>query len=164
MSAALGRRFVADLESVRQPVENASRRQPFAAELGRCARCHRRRTDRRDDHVSSVEFSFPAAGLDSNSFGSYVVSNIGTVGLDTGFGSLLPSSNVSLVFILGTVQNKPAIVNGEIVPRRIMLLSATLDHRVVDGSHGGLLFRAIKHMAKNPEILETKPDPSKAKF
>ncbi len=108
--------------------------------------------------------SLPGIGLDSNSFGSYVVSNIGTVGLDTGFGSLLPSSNVSLVFILGSIVKKPAIVKGEIVPRRIMLLSATLDHRVVDGSHGGTLFRAIKRMVKNPEILESEPDPAKAAF
>ena len=108
--------------------------------------------------------SLPGVGLDSNSFGSYVVSNIGTVGLDTGFGSLLPSSNVSLVFILGSILKKPAVVNDEVVPRRIMLLSATLDHRVVDGSHGGLLFRAIKQMAKNPEILESEPAPGKAAF
>lgn len=108
--------------------------------------------------------SIPGLGLDSNSFGSYVVSNIGTVGLDTGFGSLLPSSNISLIFILGSILKKPAVVNDEIVPRRIMLLSATLDHRVVDGSHGGKLFRCIKQMVKNPEILESSPDPSKAAF
>lgn len=108
--------------------------------------------------------SIPGVGLDSNSFGSYVVSNIGTVGLDTGFGSLLPSSNVSLVFILGSILKKPAVVNDEVVPRRIMLLSATLDHRVVDGSHGGKLFRAIKQYAKNPELLEKAPDPAQASF
>lgn len=108
--------------------------------------------------------SIPGIGLDSNSFGSYVVSNIGTVGLDTGYGSLLPSSNVSLVLILGTIQNKPAVVNGEIVPRRIMLLSATLDHRVVDGSHGGRLFRQIKYLLKNPHLLESAPEENLAKF
>lgn len=108
--------------------------------------------------------SIPGIGLDSNSFGSYVVSNIGTVGLDTGFGSLLPSSNISFVFVLGTVQKKPVVINDEIVIRKIMLMASTLDHRVVDGSHGGKLFRCIKQMAKNPEVLETTPDPSKAAF
>jgi len=108
--------------------------------------------------------SVPGIGLDSNSFGSYMVSNIGTVGLDTGYASLLPSSNISFVFILGTVEKKPVVVNDEIVIRRVMLLSATLDHRVVDGSHGGTLFRFIKQIAKNPEILDSKPDPSKALF
>ncbi|MBT3384914.1 MAG: dehydrogenase [Prolixibacteraceae bacterium] len=105
--------------------------------------------------------SLPFIGLDSNSFGSYVISNIGSLGLDTGYGSLLPSSNVSVVFILGSIVKKPVIINDEIVPRRIMALSATLDHRVVDGSHGGIMFRSIKHFIKNPELLESKPDAAK---
>lgn len=105
--------------------------------------------------------SMPGLGLDSNSFGSYVVSNIGSVGLDTGYGSLLPSSNVSVVFILGSIVKKPVVINDVIVPRRIMVLSATLDHRVVDGSHGGRLFRSIKHFVKNPDLLEVNPEKSK---
>jgi pyruvate dehydrogenase E2 component (dihydrolipoamide acetyltransferase) len=108
--------------------------------------------------------SMPVIGLDSNSFGSYIISNIGTVGLDTGFGSLLPSSNISFVFVLGAINKKPIVVNDEVVIRRVMLLSSTLDHRVVDGSHGGRLFRFIKQLAKNPEILDTKPDPSTSIF
>ncbi len=108
--------------------------------------------------------SMPGFGLDSNSFGSYVVSNIGTVGLDTGFASLLPSSNVSFVFILGSINKKPVVINDEVVVRRVILLSSTLDHRVVDGSHGGTLFRYIKKIAKNPEILDSKPEPSLSKF
>ncbi|MEN8117052.1 MAG: 2-oxo acid dehydrogenase subunit E2 [Bacteroidota bacterium] len=108
--------------------------------------------------------SLPGIGLDSNSFGSYVISNIGSVGLDTGYGSLLPSSNVSVVWILGTIVKKPVIIDDEIVVRRIMALSATLDHRVVDGSHGGRMFRKIKYLLKNPELLENPPDKSKAIF
>lgn len=108
--------------------------------------------------------SLPIIGLDSNSFGSYIVSNIGTVGLDTGYGSLLPSSNISFVFILGSINKKPVVVNDEIVIRRVMLLSSTLDHRVVDGSHGGRLFRVIKQIAKNPQILDSKPDASQSMF
>jgi len=108
--------------------------------------------------------SMPVLGLDSNSFGSYVISNIGTVGLDTGFGSLLPSSNISFVFVLGAINKKPIVVNDEVVVRRVMLLSSTLDHRVVDGSHGGRLFRFIKMVAKNPEILDSKPEASLSIF
>ncbi len=108
--------------------------------------------------------SVPGIGLDSNSFGSFIVSNIGTVGLDTGYGSLLPSSNISFVFILGSINKKPVVIDDKIEIRRVMWLSSTLDHRVVDGSHGGRLFRVIKRMAKNPEILDLKPDPASAIF
>lgn len=117
-------------------------------------------------HTVTIKWgiSLPGLGLDSNSFGSYVVSNIGSVGLDTGYASLLPSSNVSVVWILGSIVKKPVVVNDEIVPRRILALSATLDHRVVDGSHGGRVFRLIKYYIKHPEELEVKPDKSKAAF
>jgi pyruvate dehydrogenase E2 component (dihydrolipoamide acetyltransferase) len=98
--------------------------------------------------------SLPGINLSANSFGSYVVSNIGTVGLDTGYGSLLPASNISFVLIMGTINKKPVVINDEVVVRRIMKLSATLDHRVVDASHGGSLFRGIKYYAKNPELLD----------
>ena len=101
--------------------------------------------------------SLPGVGLSANSFGSYVVSNIGSVGLDTGYGALLPSANVSVVMILGTVLKKPVVINDEIVIRKILKLSATLDHRVVDGSHGGKLFRVIKRLVKNPQLLESPP-------
>jgi len=100
----------------------------------------------------------PGINLSSDSFGSYIISNIGTLGLDTGYAALLPSSNVSIVLILGKVYKKPVVINDQIVPRKILLLSATLDHRVVDGSHGGKLFRYIKYLVKNPELLDKNPE------
>lgn len=101
--------------------------------------------------------SFPWVNLSSDSFGSYVVSNIGTLGLDTGYGALLPSSNVSIVMIIGKEYKKPVVINDEVLIRKVFTLSATLDHRVVDGSHGGKLFRFIKYMIKNPYLLDQKP-------
>lgn len=96
----------------------------------------------------------PALGLDDHSFGSYVVSNIGSLGLDMGFPALFPISNVSLVLIQGGVSLKPWVVNGEVVPRRILSLGAALDHRVLDGSHGGKLFQYLRYIIKHPEELE----------
>jgi pyruvate/2-oxoglutarate dehydrogenase complex dihydrolipoamide acyltransferase (E2) component len=98
--------------------------------------------------------SLPSLGLSANSFGSFVVSNIGSVGLDMGYPALFPSSNVSFVLIIGGVNLKPAVVDGQIVPRRILSLGAALDHRVVDASHGGLLFRSLKNTMKNPQQLD----------
>ncbi|NQU85286.1 MAG: 2-oxo acid dehydrogenase subunit E2 [Mariniphaga sp.] len=101
--------------------------------------------------------SLPFLGLNSDSFGSFVISNIGSIGLDMGYPSLLPSSNVAFVMIMGGIYKKPVVVNDEIVVRRIMSLGAALDHRVTDASQGGKLFRFIKYMVKNPELLEEKP-------
>jgi hypothetical protein len=96
----------------------------------------------------------PFLGLSANSFGSFVVSNIGNVGLDMGYPALFPSSNVSFVLILGGVNRKPAVVGDQVLPRTIISLGAALDHRVADASHGGLLFRYLKNTVKNPHLLD----------
>jgi len=101
--------------------------------------------------------SIPALGLTANSFGSFVVSNIGSIGLDTGYPALFPTSNVAFVLIMGGVSMKPMVVDGNIVPRRVITLSVALDHRVVDAWHGGKLFRYLKRIINNPSVLEERP-------
>ena len=98
--------------------------------------------------------SVPGMGLNANSFGSFLITNIGSIGLDSGFPSLLPSSNLSFVIVLGGVKKKPVVVDDEIVIRRMMNLTVVLDHRMADASHGGKMYRYIKHMIKHPEELE----------
>jgi len=100
--------------------------------------------------------SFKKLGLTPNSFGSFIVSNIGTLGLDLGFPALMPTSNVSFVLILGAVNKKPWVVDDEIKVRKIITLGAALDHRVCDGSHGGRLFRYLKYIVKHPRELDEK--------
>lgn len=95
--------------------------------------------------------SIPAIGLTANNFGSFVLTNIGSIGLDTGYPALFPISNVAMVFVMGGISSKPVFHENEIVPRRIMTLSCALDHRVVDAIHGGRLFRYIKRKVKEPE-------------
>lgn len=101
----------------------------------------------------SIGISIPGIGLTANSFGSFVMTNIGSIGLDTGYPALFPVSNVALVFVMGGITKKPVVINEEIVIRRIMTLSCALDHRVVDAIHGGRLFRYIKKRIKEPESL-----------
>ncbi len=103
-------------------------------------------------------YAIPFTGIRADNFGSYVVSNIGSLGLDQGYGALLPSANMALVLILGGNAKKPVVVDDKIEIRRILSLSVTLDHRVVDASHGGKLFRFIKYMIKNPHLLESPPE------
>ena len=108
--------------------------------------------------TTSWGFSVRKFGLTPESFGSFIVSNIGTLGLNIGFPALMPISNVSFVLIIGSVEKKPWVVNDEIVPRKIITLGAALDHRICDGSHGGRLFHYLKYMTKHPHLLNEKPE------
>ncbi|MDX2415088.1 MAG: 2-oxo acid dehydrogenase subunit E2 [Bacteroidales bacterium] len=106
----------------------------------------------------TIDWGLSIGGLSASNYGSFVVANIGTVGLDVGFPALFPSSNVAIVVTMGGIYKKPVVIDDKIVVRRIMNISAALDHRVVDASHGGKLFRYIKRLVKTPELLEEKPE------
>jgi len=101
--------------------------------------------------------SIPAIGLGGNNFGSFVFSNIGTIGLDLGYPALFPISDVAFVVTMGNVSKKPVVVNDEICIRRIITLSTAMDHRVVDAMHGGKMFKYIRNLLREPSVLETPP-------
>lgn len=102
----------------------------------------------------TISWGISILGLDANSFGSFLITNIGTLGLDGGFPALLPSSNISFVLVLGGIQKKPVVIDDQIVIRRIMQLNVVMDHRISDASHGGKLLRVIKYYLKYPEKLD----------
>ncbi len=103
-------------------------------------------------------FSMPFLGVTPDSFGSFVLSNLGSIGLDIGYPALAPFSNVAMVVIQGNVTNKPMVVNGLVMPRRAITISAALDHRVVDAAQIGRLFSYLRWVVKNPEVLEDMPN------
>lgn len=102
-------------------------------------------------------FSLPFLGISPHSFGSFLLTNTGSVGIDMGYPALLPLSNLSAVISMGAPQTKPAVHQGEIVPRRLLTMSAVMDHRVVDALHAGRLFRYFKKIVREPGLLEEKP-------
>lgn len=99
----------------------------------------------------------PGLGVSPDSFGSFVLSNIGSIGLDVGYPALAPFSNVSMVINQGKPMAKPAVYEGEIAIRRLITFSAALDHRVVDAAQAGRLFNYVRHLLQHPEVLEEKP-------
>lgn len=106
----------------------------------------------------TINWGLSFAGLSASNYGSFVVANIGTIGLDVGYPALFPTSNVALVVTLGSISKKAVVVDDEIVIRRIMTIGVAMDHRVVDASHGGKLFRYTRQMLRNIKVLEKRPD------
>lgn len=102
-------------------------------------------------------------GVDPSSFGSAMLSNIGTHGLQYGFAALLPASNLPIVIVMGAAQKKPVVVDDEIVIRTMLPVAGTFDHRIVDGSQGGKLAKAVSKYLQHPELLEKGMDPTEEK-
>ncbi|NNL63534.1 MAG: hypothetical protein HKO69_06935 [Woeseiaceae bacterium] len=98
-----------------------------------------------------------ALGLSAHSFGSFVVSDIGSFGLNTGMTSLMPAAKVPCVIVLGKMEEKAVVRNGEIVTRWMLPLTGTFDHRIVDGAQIGKFARGIKRGFRKPEWLDEVP-------
>jgi len=89
----------------------------------------------------------------TDSYGSVIMSNIGSFGIQYGFGAILPVSNISTVLLLGKIEQKPVVKNGEIVIGDVMPLAGSFDHRVIDGAMTGRMALAIEKYLMKPEIL-----------
>jgi len=90
-------------------------------------------------------------GLDELQGGTFTITNGGI------FGSLnsTPILNVPQVAILGMhkIQERPMIVNGEILARPMMYLALSYDHRIVDGADAVSFLVRVKELIEDPETL-----------
>ncbi len=107
--------------------------------------------------TNSLGFQIKSLGLGHNSFGSILLSNIGSHGLTMGMAALFPGSKLPAVIIMGKEEDKPVVIDGKIVIRKILPLTGTFDHRVMDGYHGGMLAHHVKRYLENPELLAEVP-------
>ncbi|MEW4529067.1 2-oxoglutarate dehydrogenase complex dihydrolipoyllysine-residue succinyltransferase [Maioricimonas sp. JC845] len=90
-------------------------------------------------------------GLEELEGGTFTISNGGV------YGSLMstPIVNPPQSGVLGmhAIQDRPVVVNGEIVVRPMMYLALTYDHRVVDGREAVSFLRRIKEGVEDPTRL-----------
>lgn len=76
---------------------------------------------------------------------------ITSLGRDGGLGAT-PIINTPEVGILGVHKaiERPVVVDGKITIRRMMNLSSSWDHRVVDGANGAALVQGLKQLLEHP--------------
>ncbi len=104
--------------------------------------------------LSTLGVAIKPLGVDPNSFGSVLISNIGTHKLQYGMASILPVSNLPVVVLMGYVEKKPVVRDDQIVIRDILPFSCSLDHRVCDGAMGGRLAVAVEEYLLNPWSMD----------
>ena len=91
------------------------------------------------------------AALDDLRGGTFTITNVGALG---GTGAI-PIINYPEVAILGVARARPEPVvrDGQIVPRVLLPLTLTFDHRVADGADGARFAAAIVRRLEAPERL-----------
>eukprot|EP00834_Sanchytrium_tribonematis_P000845 NODE_17_length_48642_cov_1.199349.p9 type:complete len:421 gc:universal NODE_17_length_48642_cov_1.199349:24433-23171(-) len=87
--------------------------------------------------------------------GSFCVSNLGMYGIDQ-FNAIINPPQSGILAVAG-IKNEVAIVmeggNEKIVPTRILTLTASFDHRIVDGAVGATFMKTLKSYLENPLTL-----------
>ena len=83
--------------------------------------------------------------------GTFTVTSVGNIG--GRFAT--PIINHPEVAILGVnqIHDRPMVIDGQVVPRKMMYLSPSFDHRVIDGAVGARFVAALKLLLENPEPL-----------
>ena len=91
------------------------------------------------------------AKLDELRGGTFTLTSVGSIG--GAFAT--PILNVPEVAILGVnaIRDAAVVRDGEIVIRKMMYLSPSFDHRVIDGAIGARFVAHLKHILEHPEIL-----------
>jgi len=92
--------------------------------------------------------------------GTFTITNGGV------FGSLMstPIINIPQSAILGMhkIQERPVVVNGQIVVKPMMYVAVSYDHRIIDGRESVSFLVRVKEMLENPEQLLFGKDPVKS--
>jgi pyruvate/2-oxoglutarate dehydrogenase complex dihydrolipoamide acyltransferase (E2) component len=90
------------------------------------------------------------AGMPRDAFGSAIVTNVGSLGLDTAYVPLVPYTRVPIFIAPGAVKDAAVVEEGKVVAGKIMNVNASFDHRFIDGFHASVLANTLREMLENP--------------
>ena len=90
------------------------------------------------------------AGMPKDAFGSAIITNVGSLGLDTAFVPLVPYTRVPIFIAPGAIKDAPVVENGKVVPGKLMNVNASFDHRFIDGFHASILANTLRELLENP--------------
>lgn len=105
----------------------------------------------------SYRWNLGVPGTPRDSFGGAMVTAVGMLGIKLAYVPLVTFSHCPIIVLVGQVEDRAVVRDGQIVARPMCTLTATLDHRVVDGFMAGLLARDMKQLLEEPRLLAGAP-------
>ena len=83
--------------------------------------------------------------------GTITITNIGVFGMDAGTPIINPGE--SGIVALGTIRQKPWVVEGEVRPRWVTTVAGSFDHRVIDGDGMSRFIADVASVLEEPALL-----------
>ncbi|WP_314650495.1 dihydrolipoamide acetyltransferase family protein [uncultured Microbacterium sp.] len=83
--------------------------------------------------------------------GTFTITNIGVFGMDAGTPIINPGQ--AGILAMGTISQKPWVVDGEVRPRWVTTVAGSFDHRVVDGDAMSRFIADVASVLEEPALL-----------
>lgn len=83
--------------------------------------------------------------------GTFTLSNFGSYGGD--FETPILNSPQSALLGIGRIADEPAVRDGQIVIRPMMMISLTFDHRLIDGADAGRFRSQLRAFLEQPSLM-----------
>jgi 2-oxoisovalerate dehydrogenase E2 component (dihydrolipoyl transacylase) len=83
--------------------------------------------------------------------GTITITNIGVFGMDAGTPIINPGE--SGIVAMGTIRQKPWVVDGEVRPRWVTTVAGSFDHRVIDGDGMSRFVADVASVLEEPALL-----------
>jgi pyruvate dehydrogenase E2 component (dihydrolipoamide acetyltransferase) len=82
--------------------------------------------------------------------GTFTISNLGMFGVEQFIAVLNPPQ--AAILAVGATTPQPVVKDGAIVPRPLMTMTLTVDHRAVDGAGAADFLRTLKSFVEEPAL------------
>ncbi|TDD89213.1 diaminohydroxyphosphoribosylaminopyrimidine deaminase [Saccharopolyspora karakumensis] len=83
--------------------------------------------------------------------GTFTVSNLGMHGVRA-FDAIINPPQVAILAV-GAGTQRPVVANGEVVPRTVLTVTLSCDHRVIDGALGASFLAELKRFVESPALM-----------
>jgi len=100
---------------------------------------------------SDLHLDLPVLGVRKEAFGGAMVTSVGMWGVQHAYSPLAAYYRVPLLVCVGAVSERPVAVAGQVVVRPMFTLTATFDHRYVDGYHAAQFAQAVQDYCHDPD-------------
>jgi pyruvate dehydrogenase E2 component (dihydrolipoamide acetyltransferase) len=82
--------------------------------------------------------------------GTFTISNLGMYGVEQFTAVLNPPQ--AAILAVGAAEERPVVREGQLVPRPMMTMTLTVDHRAVDGAAAADFLRTVKTFVEEPAL------------
>jgi hypothetical protein len=104
--------------------------------------------------TSDLNLDLSRLGMPRQAFGGAMITSVGMWGVGHAYSPLAHYYRVPVLVLVGAVCKRPAVVEDAVAVRPMLSITATFDHRYVDGYHAAQFADVVRSYCADPGRFE----------